>query len=141
MSRLLSVLHQAGSTILDGASYTYDPAGNRTAKTDQASNVTSNYGYDALYQLTQVTQGAGTTESYSYDPVGNRLTSLGVPGYNYNSSNELTSNSSGQLHVRRNGNTLSDASGKTYTWDFENRLTQAVVPGTGDDNLPLRSLR
>ena len=29
-----------------------------------------------------------------------------------------------------NGNTLSDASGKTYTWDFENRLTQAVVPGT-----------
>jgi len=30
-----------------------------------------------------------------------------------------------------NGNTLSDASGKTYTWDFENRLTQAVVPGTG----------
>ncbi len=30
-----------------------------------------------------------------------------------------------------NGNTLTDASGKTYTWDFENRLTQAVVPGTG----------
>jgi YD repeat-containing protein len=29
-----------------------------------------------------------------------------------------------------NGNTLSDASGKQYTWDFENRLTQAVVPGT-----------
>jgi RHS repeat-associated protein len=29
-----------------------------------------------------------------------------------------------------NGNTLSDASGKSYTWDFENRLTQALVPGT-----------
>ena len=29
-----------------------------------------------------------------------------------------------------NGNTLSDPSGKSYTWDFENRLTQAVVPGT-----------
>jgi YD repeat-containing protein len=29
-----------------------------------------------------------------------------------------------------NGNTLSDASGKSYSWDFENRLTQAVVPGT-----------
>jgi RHS repeat-associated protein len=28
------------------------------------------------------------------------------------------------------GNTLTDASGKSYTWDFENRLTQAVVPGT-----------
>ena len=30
-----------------------------------------------------------------------------------------------------NGNTLSDSSGKTYTWDFENRLVEAVVPGTG----------
>ena len=40
-----------------------------------------------------------------------------------------------------NGNTLSDASGKSYTWDFENRLTQAVVPGTGTVKLPLRSVR
>src|SRR5580658_1131701 len=30
-----------------------------------------------------------------------------------------------------NGNTLSDPSGKSYSWDFENQLTQAVVPGTG----------
>jgi RHS repeat-associated protein len=29
-----------------------------------------------------------------------------------------------------NGNTLSDAQGRSYTWDFENRLTQVVVPGT-----------
>src|SRR5580693_5403350 len=29
-----------------------------------------------------------------------------------------------------NGDTLSDPSGKAYTWDFENRLVQAVVPGT-----------
>jgi RHS repeat-associated protein len=30
-----------------------------------------------------------------------------------------------------NGNTLSDSSGKQYSWDFENRLTSATVPGTG----------
>ena len=30
-----------------------------------------------------------------------------------------------------NGNTLTDAQGRSYTWDFENRLVQAVVPGTG----------
>ena len=30
-----------------------------------------------------------------------------------------------------NGSTLTDPSGKSYTWDFENRLTQVVVPGTG----------
>ena len=33
--------------------------------------------------------------------------------------------------IDANGNTLSDPSGKSYTWDFENRLTQAVVPGIG----------
>ena len=30
-----------------------------------------------------------------------------------------------------NGNTVTDASGKSYTWDFENRLVSTVVPGTG----------
>ena len=29
-----------------------------------------------------------------------------------------------------NGNTLTDAQGRSFTWDFENRLTQGVVPGT-----------
>ena len=129
-SRLLSVLHQAGSTTLDGASYSYDPAGNRTSKTSYLNGITQNYGYDAIYQLLQVTQGSSTTESYSYDPVGNRLSSVGVASYSYNSSNELTTNSNGSYTYDANGNTLSDASGKQYTCDFENRLVQAVVPGT-----------
>jgi YD repeat-containing protein len=30
-----------------------------------------------------------------------------------------------------NGNTLSDASGRQYTWDFENRLVSATNPGVG----------
>jgi RHS repeat-associated protein len=54
-----------------------------------------------------------------------------VPTYSYNSSNELTSNSTGSYTYDANGNTLSDAQGRSFTWDFENRLTQAVVPGTG----------
>ena len=62
VSHLLSVLHQTGSTTLDGASYTYDSAGNRTSKGNYLNGVTSNYGYDPLYELTQVTQGASTTE-------------------------------------------------------------------------------
>jgi YD repeat-containing protein len=109
VSHLMSVLHQAGNTVFDGASYTYDPTGNRTSKTNYLDGVTSNYGYDLLYQLTQVTQGGGTTESYSYDAVGNRLSSLGVPTYNYNLSNELTSNSNGSYTYDNNGNTLTDA--------------------------------
>jgi len=129
LSHLLSVLHQAGNNVLDGASYTYDPAGNRLSKTNNLNGVTSNYSYDPLYELTQVTQGGSTTESYSYDPVGNRLSSSSVPNYNYNVSNELTSNSNGSYTYDANGNTLTDASGRSFTWDFENRLIQAVVPG------------
>jgi RHS repeat-associated protein len=138
LSHLLSVLHQTGSTTLDGAGYTYDPAGNRTAKTNYLNGATSNYSYDPLYQLTQVAQGTSTTESYSYDPVGNRLSSSGVPSYSYNSSNELTSNSNGSYTYDANGNTLTDASGRPFTWDFENRLTQAVVPGTNGGTTTFR---
>jgi RHS repeat-associated protein len=131
LSHLLSVLHQTGTTTLDGASYTYDAAGNRKTKTNYLDGVTSNYGYDLLYELTQVTQGSSTTESYTYDAVGNRLSSLGVPNYNYNASNELTSNTSGSYTYDANGNTFSDAQGRSFTWDFENRLVQATNPGVG----------
>jgi len=134
LSRLLSVLHQAGSTTIDGASYVYDAAGNRTSKTNQLNNVTEGYTYDPLYQLTQVAQGATTTESYSYDVVGNRLSSMGVSSYNYNSSNQLTSTSSTTYTYDNNGNTLTtaDTNGTTqYAWDFENRLSQVTLPGAG----------
>jgi len=134
LSRLLSVLHQAGGSTIDGAAYTLDAAGNRTAKTDELAGVTSNYTYDKIYELTQVMQGANTTESYSYDPVGNRLSSLGVPSYTVNSSNELTGTSNASYTYDQNGNTTSktDSTGTTsYTWDFENRLTGVTLPGTG----------
>jgi RHS repeat-associated protein len=134
LSRLLSVLHQASGTTLDGASYTYDNAGNRLSKTDLRTSVASNYSYDPIYQLLQVTQGGSTTESYSYDPVGNRLSSLGVSPYNYNSSNQLTSTPSATYAYDANGNTLtkSDSSGTTqYGWDFDNRLTSVTVPNVG----------
>jgi RHS repeat-associated protein len=133
-SHLLSVLHQLGSSTLDGASYTYDSAGNRTVKTDQASNVTSSYGYDAIYQLTGVSQGSTTTESYTYDTVGNRLSSLGMSPYNYNSSNQLTSTPSATYTYDSNGSTKTkvDSSGTTtYNWDYQNQLSSIVLPASG----------
>jgi RHS repeat-associated protein len=134
LSRLLSVLHQVGARTIDGAAYTVDPVGNRTAKTNEYSNVTSNYTYDPLYELTQVMQTTNTTESYSYDPVGNRLSSLGLSPYDYNSSNELTSTPSASYTYDNNGNTLTkvtSAGTTTYAWDYENRLTGITLPGSG----------
>ena len=92
--------------------------------------MTTNYGYDAIYELLSATQGSAAKESYNYDPVGNRLSSLGVNPYSYNVSNELTSTAGGSYIYDNNGNTLTDPSGKTYTWDFENRLKQVTLPGS-----------
>ena len=134
LSRLLSVLHQLSGSTIDGATYTVDSAGNRTAKTDQLAAVTSSCGYDAIYELTQVMQGTNTTENYSYDPAGNRTASLGVSSYSTNVSNELTATPTALYTHDSNGNTLSksETSGTTtYAWDFENRLISATLPGTG----------
>jgi RHS repeat-associated protein len=98
------------------------------------AGVTSNYSYDALYELKQVTQAANTTENYTYDPVGNRLSSLTAATMSYNSSNELTATPSTSYTYDANGNTTSktDSTGTTtYAWDFENRLTSVTLPGTG----------
>lgn len=133
-SRLVSVLHQNGTNTLDGAGYTYDNAGNRTSKSNYLNNINENYTYDQKYQLTQVTQGTTTTESYTYDPVGNRLSSLGISPYVYNSSNQLTSTPAATFTYDGNGNTLTKLTSSgttTYGWDFENRLISVALAGSG----------
>jgi RHS repeat-associated protein len=134
LSHLLSVLHQLSGSTIDGASYTLDSAGNRTAKTDDYAGVTSNNSYDSIDELTQVTQGGSTTESYSYDAVGNRTASLGVSSYSSNSSDELTTTSGASYTYDYNGNmTSKTVSGGTtdYTWDYENRLSSITLPSSG----------
>src|SRR5467141_256452 len=111
-----------------------DNGGNRTSRTPQPTGTASNYAYDAIYQLTGVTQNATTTESYTYDPVGNRLSSLGVSPYNNNASNQLTSTPSTTYTYDNNGNTATkvDSTGTAqYFWDFENRMTSVTLPGSG----------
>jgi RHS repeat-associated protein len=133
LSRLLSVTHAKSGTTLDGASHTLDNAGNRTSRTPLPGTATTNYTYDAIYELLTAKQGTNTTESYTYDPVGNRLSSL-VSSYTTNSSNELTAKSGVTYTYDNNGNTLTkvDSTGTTtYTWDFENRLTSVALPGSG----------
>ncbi len=142
LSRLLSILHQ-GSAFSGGTSYAYDAVGNRTSRADtfqptgtNPTQTVTNYSYDAIYELTQAVLNGTTSETYSYDAVGNRLSSLGVPSYLYNSSNELASIGKNTLTYDANGNTLSKAtpSGTTmYTWDFENRLSSVTLPNGSVD--------
>jgi len=122
------------ASTIDGASYTVDSVGNRTAKTDQRLALTTNYGYDPIYQLLSATQGSTTTESYTYDAVGNRLSSLGVASYTNNTSNELTATSNASYGYDLNGNALTKTVGSnttSYAWDYENRLTSVTLPAGG----------
>lgn len=132
ISHLLSVLHKnSGGTTLDGATYTYDNAGNRLTRTDKQTGIKLTYTYDNIYQLQTAKQGSTTKESYTYDLVGNRLSSLGVSPYQYNASNWLTSIPGTTYNYDNNGSLTSKSDGTTYSWDYENRLTQVVLPGTG----------
>jgi RHS repeat-associated protein len=102
------------------------------AKTNYLNGIAPKYIYDALYELMQVTRGtsyhggATATIQWAID-----CQPSGVPNYSYNASNVLTSDSSGSYSYDANGNTLSDAQGRSFTWDFENRLAQVVNPGVG----------
>lgn len=76
-----------------------------------------------------------TRTKYTYDPVGNRLSSLGVSPYSYNSSNELTSTPSATYTYDKNGSMLTkmDSTGTTqYAWDYyTSKLDSVTLPGSG----------
>jgi YD repeat-containing protein len=101
ISRLTSILHKLGTTTLDGATYTYDNAGNRLTRTDKRLNTTLTYGYDNIYQLLSAKQGTTTKETYTYDIVGNRLSSLGVSPYSYNFVERTDRAAQRQLYLRQ----------------------------------------
>jgi len=63
---------------------------------------------------------------------------IGVAGHNYNSFNKLTWCANGSFAYDANGNSLADAQDRSFTWDFENRLVQAVVPGTNGGTTTFR---
>ncbi len=66
--------------------------------------------------------------------MGNRLTALGSAAWSYNTSNELTARPSFSYTYDLNGNTqtnVGSAGTTTYNWNYENRLTSVVLPGSG----------
>lgn len=128
-------------------SYTYDNVGNITqivdsSNTDTAKTVT--YTYDDLYRLTSATAtnvaaGQSTyTENYSYDPVGNITSKTGQGTYTYAGTGQpdpdaVTSIGSATYTYDNNGNLLTAGTALSNTWDYNNRLTQAVS-GTKTDS-------
>ena len=132
---LQSILHQAGSTTLDGASYIYDNAGNRLSAGNGAS-LLYDYSYDDVYQLTYVATHPPCPdcpiqllERYGYDAVGNRLTDFSGATYVYNNPwNHLDSKGSTSFTYDANGNTKTKGA-TTYNWNSLNQLASAALPG------------
>jgi RHS repeat-associated protein len=95
---------------------------------------TESYGYDWLDRLTSTTGPWGTI-TYAYDQVGNRVEMVQggtATNYTYSSFNRLTSGGSTTYTYDANGNmiTKNDGTSWTFSYDYENRLTNVVHSGS-----------
>ncbi len=112
------------------------------------------YDYDELNRLktaTETNNGSQTwTQVYGFDRYGNRNITLGIGVTNFSfSGNRITAHSYDNA-----GNTIADGSGKTFTYDAENKQTavnnsstgqyfydgdgkrvKKIVPGTGETTI------
>jgi len=128
--RLASVVNSQGETTLSSYTYTLDAVGNRTQMVDLSG--THSYQYDDLYRLTQVTYPNDDEVSYAYDANGNRTTMTvnGTPtSYTYDDADQMTQAVGTSYTYDANGNQTSGGS-DTFSYDYENRLTQTTVAGT-----------
>lgn len=130
LNRLTRLTHaKAGNTLAD-FQYQLNAVSGITQMIDGAG--THNYTYDTRDRLTAATHPTQTNESYSLDDVGNRTASHQGASYSYQSFNRLVTANSSNFGYNANGNLTSktDAGGSwTYSWDYENRLTQASRAG------------
>lgn len=144
---------------LQNLAYTYDANNNITKIVDASSGASSktvDYTYDDLNRLTSATAtnvagGQQTyTYSYAYNAIGNILTrtesvgggaaitstysyegNTGVRKENPHAVTKITPSSGSVVNYTydNNGNMLTETSGLSNTWDYNNRLTQTVKAG------------
>ena len=127
-TQLQSVTTAAGTT-----AYTYDAVGNITAVTNNGT-VTESYTYDALNQLTAATMG-GVNYAYIYDAGGNILTaSAGDTTHTYTYGDSvwkdlLTAYDGNPITYDTIGNPLTYHDGTTFTWQNGRELAAVTKNG------------
>jgi len=136
------VVSDAGGNPLLNSVYTYNSAGNITAKQTEHGNYI--YGYDAASRLISAEHPTIPAETYAYDAVGNRTTASNATGaIEHNLNNELVTYGDIQYTYDLNGNLTQKRVGTAavnYTYNVENRLikveddlTNAVIAEYGYD--------
>jgi RHS repeat-associated protein len=93
LGRLTTDELRAGTTLTNGASYTYDAESNITQANltvpGNPATGTHNYSYDRAGRLSSWQQGSAAATGYSYDAAGNR-TQAGATTFGYDARNRLT---------------------------------------------------
>lgn len=134
LNRLTNLVAKSASGTVASFTYKLAPAGNRTNLVETVNGVsrTNTWSYDPLYRLTNETLIASIagTVSYKYDGVGNRTNRTSSVAGITNQTFVLNSNDQPTNDVfDANGNTRTN-SGNTFSYDVENRMTNAIVSGT-----------
>jgi RHS repeat-associated protein len=93
-NQLHTLSNSVAGSIIEAYNYAYDAAGNMTTKLDVKGQ--TNYKYDELNRLKEVTEPNGRNIKYVYDKAGNRLTEQVITGeeeelteYTYDEQNRL----------------------------------------------------
>ena len=140
-NRLLRVANLTSTnTTLSSFSYALDAVGNRKRVVEVTGNRVT-WTYDNTYQLTNEQRSGSNSYNitYTYDPVGNRLVlnQRRRPHDQHLRRGQRTDENPGRRrrdndHVRREWQPAAqpDPSNNrtSYTWDFENRMTQVALP-------------
>ncbi|MGH9949384.1 MAG: RHS repeat domain-containing protein [Pyrinomonadaceae bacterium] len=126
MSRLTRLKDVNSSATLFDRQYGYNPANQIGQITGLAE--TKNFGYDNIDRLTSVSDAVNGNESYTFNSVGNRTASHLSSTYSYQPFNKIASTQTAAYGSDANGNMTTKGEGSNfwrYTWDYENRMTQA----------------
>ena len=129
--QISDILSTINNTPVARNSYTYDPVGNRLAKTDLAG--THTYQYDSTYQLTQAIHPS-LTEAFAYDKNGNRVTETrGTATINYTNTagNRIQTRGTATYAHDSNGNIINKTDGTaitSYEYDYAGRLKKVTMP-------------
>lgn len=147
---LVSKTTSFATSTLQKLTYTYDAVGNITKIVDASPGLTGKtveYIYDDVSRLvsastTKAVRGGDYLQKFSYDLGGNILAQSNLGAYTYYTSADTQSyanphavkNVGGVAYTYdNNGNVVSENPSTSFVWDYDNRLTSAVINGSASN--------
>ena len=130
---IASMSYKNGASVLNQFNYAYDALGNITGVSDLASSTTTYYDYDTQNQVTRERAGSRTYD-YEYDTYGNIRSVSGSATKTFTYGNAvwrdlLTAYNGNTITYDNIGNPTSYYNGATMTWIHGNQLSKYSTTG------------